>query len=99
MSHQEQFETDRENEAVGDGICEKCGKLMCECEGNGERLLTESPSPITDALGRDALDVLLEDASRKMEQLRRTRDSRAIAASSANTRMLMDAIFGAGGKL
>lgn len=59
------------------------------CEGNGSRLLAESPSTITDGLGRDALDVLLENAALRLNTLRASRDDKALAASNAAMKKIL----------
>ena len=54
------------------------------------------PRPMADALGRDPLDALLEMAwltqQHTAAKLRATRDTAAIRASNANTRLLLQSI-------
>ena len=56
--------------------------------------MTNEPDELTDALGRDTFDAYLEDCWLNYRRLRATRDTQAIAASNANTRMLIDALKG-----
>lgn len=64
MSALDQFENDREQQAVG-------------------------PDYVEDGLGRDALDVLLENASIRMAQLRASRDTAAVKRSNELTKTLL----------
>lgn len=112
-----QYETDRENTAVGPELCDECGHPTrlhgsegCAFE-RGDRYesgyapmaggpcgcqATELEPVNRDSYGKgpDPLEVLLERHHRIRERLLASRDTQAIRASNANTRMFIAEVKG-----